>query len=823
MSYITCDVAGLDRLLDEHGGNRGVISLDCFDTLVWREVMAPTDAFYRLAEYPTFQRLGLTARARISGESAARSARQLRDAKHEVSLAEIYRHTAPAATPEEIAQLVADELALEKEICFGFAPMLSLVRRANAAGKRVIIVSDTYFDEQQLRELIAAALGVASLDGLINQVFCSSRFGVSKFNGLFADILRELNVDAGDIVHVGDNVAADVAGALKCGIRGVHFATFSEPIEEVIRLHAAAANVLMPQIRSERPLPSLCNAFWAQHANQLDAVQRIGHTMLGPVILGYMRWVADRALELQRQGKRPHLVFLLRDGWFPHRVYDRLLASDPLLEGIPHSEAEVSRFSGYAASFTDIEQVNEYLSFIGASDRYDALAKQLLLPAKTANALVREARSKPNGWRIFVKRLREQQNLRQILASSAAFRRRMMNYLSKTVGVQRGETVIFVDLGYSGTVQSKVQQAMEQDLGVEVQGAYLLLRDVHTALADKTGWLDRRGMDARSVQALVNHIAMLEQLCTCDLQSVVDYTDDGKPVRRTGDLSERQDALRDRIQSAALDFVDIALASNRPAGWARPEAVRDTGAALLGRFLFLPSREEVEVLNDFQHDVNLGTKDLLRLFDPEQATIGLRRRGMMYLNGSKRQTLPMELRPHGIHLPLTLLTQERFGLDLRARDFGETPQRLSVMVSRGTHLSVEDVPLHSTHDGYLMAAIGVGDCEADLGLMFGKCWSWVQIERVSLVPVDKVMDNPDDTDGVSLMHALSMENVELRGNSLIECPDDSGFVFVRVTSKKVTRAGFRQACVVVFRPLEERAATHCETRETSAEATMVGA
>ena len=283
MSYITCDVAGLDRLLDDHGGNRSIISLDCFDTLVWREVMAPTDAFYRLSEYPRFQKLGLTVRSRISGESAARSARQLRDAKHEVSLDEIYRHTVPNAADDEITQLVADELALEKEICFAFAPMLSLVRRAKAAGKRVIIVSDTYFDEQQLGELIAAALGVASLNGLIDQVFCSSRFGVSKFNGLFADVLRELNVDASDILHIGDNVAADVAGASKSGIQGVHFSAFSESIEEVIRLHAAAANILMPQIRDERPLPSLCNSLWAQHANQLDATQRIGHTMLGPV------------------------------------------------------------------------------------------------------------------------------------------------------------------------------------------------------------------------------------------------------------------------------------------------------------------------------------------------------------------------------------------------------------------------------------------------------------------------------------------------------------------------------------------------------------
>jgi FMN phosphatase YigB (HAD superfamily) len=821
VSYIKCDAAGLDGLLEEHGGSRSIISLDCFDTLVWREVMAPTDAFYRLSEFASFRNLGLTARARVSGEAAARSARQWRDTKHEVSLSEIYRHTAPLASDDQIAQLVADELALEKEICYGFPPMVSLIRRAKATGKRVIIVSDTYFDEQQLRELITAALGVDSIDELIDHVFCSSHFGVSKHNGLFADVVRELNAAPNDILHIGDNFAADVSGASKCGVQGVHFCAFNESLGDVMRLQAAAANVLSPQIRDQRPLPGLCNALWAQHAIRLDAAQRIGHTVLGPVILGYIRWVAEQAVEAMRQGKTPHLVFLLRDGWFPHRVYERLLGADPRLAGVRHSEAEISRFAGYAASFSGVEKVNEYLSFIGVTDRYEVLAKQLLLTEQVSSPLIREAKRKPNGWKTFVTSVREPRKLRRILAASSAYRHRMMNYLRSTVGVQRGETVILVDLGYSGTVQSKIQPALEHDLGVEVRGAYLLLRDVHTALADMSGWLDRRSVDARSVQTLINRIAMLEQLCTCDMQSVIDYSDDGKPVRRTGTLGDRQDALRDRIQSAALEFVDLALAASRPMGWMRPETARDNCVGLLGRFLFLPAREEVEVLNNVHHDVNLGSKDLMRLFDPQQATLGLRRRGLMYLNGTMRQTLPMELRPHGIHLPLTLLSQQRFGLNLRARDFGETSQTLPVMVSLGTHLSIEDVPLLRTHDGYLMATIGVGECKADIGLMFGKRWSWVQMERVSLVPVEKVLENPGDNDGVSLMQALSMQNVEQRGSSLIECPDDTGFVFVGVTTTKVPRAAGRQACVVVFRPIEERAATPDTTPIVAVEERMV--
>ena len=821
MSHITCDAAGLERLLDEHAAGRTVLSLDCFDTLVWREVMTPTDAFYRLSERQTFARLGLIARARVTAESAARAARHMRDGGHEVLLGDIYRAAAPGADDGQIAQLVADELGLEKEICFAFEPMLRLIRQAKGRGMRVIIVSDTYFDETQLRELLSSALCVDSLSGLIDEVFCSSRFGVSKFNGLFGKVLSELGQGAEQVLHVGDNIAADLAGALKSGIRGVHFSAFSEEIDEVMRLHGAAASVLAPEVRRERPLPGLCHAIWAEHANDKGGAQRIGYTMLGPVMLGYVRWVAEQALELKRRGEKPHLVFLLRDGFFPHRVYERLCAVDPRLAEIPHSDAEISRFSGYAASLEDVEHVNEYLSFIGASDRYEALSKQLLLPSKTAAALIKEARSRPNGWQVFAKRLREQQTMRQIRTASAAYRRRMMNYLRSTVGVKEGETVVFVDLGYAGTVQSKVQPAMEQDLKVKVQGAYLLLRDVHTALTDKRGWLDRRGMDPRSVQSLVNHIAMLEQLCTCDLQSVVDYSEDGKPVRRTGELSDHQDSLRDEIQMAALEFVDKALNGNPNRGWNRPEAVRDCGAALLGRFLFLPTREEVTVLNDFHHDVNLGTKDLLRLFDPQQATVGLRRRGLMYLNGSKRQTLPMELRPHGIHLPLTLLSQERFGLDLRARDFGECELSMPVMVSRGMDLSTQNVELHMTNEGFLMAAIGVGPCDTDLGLMFGHHWSWVQLERISLVPVQKVMDNLDENDGVSLMSALSFENVERRGASLVECPDETGFVFVKVTSKKVTRPDMRMACVVVFRPLEARESEPRGQGEVAGEAATV--
>jgi len=148
---------------------------------------------------------------------------------------------------------------------------------------------------------------------------------------------------------------------------------------------------------------------------------------------------------------------------------------------------------------------------------------------------------------------------------------------------------------------------------------------------------------------------------------------------------------------------------------------------------------------------------------------------------------------------------------------------MPVMVSRSAGLSIQDVALHKTHDGYLMAAVGVGPCDTDLGLMFGKRWSWVQLERISLVPVQKVMDNPDEHDGLSLMSALSFENVARRGESLIECPDEAGFVFVKVTGRKATSHDMHMACVVVFRPIEERAIAQGAASAAAADSTAAPA
>src|SRR5690606_6400011 len=193
--------AELPGLLDRAPDQVSLLSLDCFDTVVWRDVQAPADIF---AELPI---AGGGAWARTRAEDKARKAARLAG-RAEVTIRDIYRVLMPAAADAQIAAAIEAELAAEHRHCFAFAPTVALMRPAEARGLDIAIVSDTYLDEARLRALIAATAG-ADVLALIDRVFCSSAHGRTKATGLFEAVLSELGVAPGAILHVGDNPVAD--------------------------------------------------------------------------------------------------------------------------------------------------------------------------------------------------------------------------------------------------------------------------------------------------------------------------------------------------------------------------------------------------------------------------------------------------------------------------------------------------------------------------------------------------------------------------------------------------------------------------------------
>jgi putative hydrolase of the HAD superfamily len=115
------------------------------------------------------------------------------------------------------------------------AGMLELVDDLRAAGLAVGVISNS---EGRLAELFAE-LGWSERFACVAD---SGRLGIDKPDPrIFAWTLARLGAPAGGVVHVGDSLAADVAGARGAGMRAIWFGGHTRATEGAIACADAAA------------------------------------------------------------------------------------------------------------------------------------------------------------------------------------------------------------------------------------------------------------------------------------------------------------------------------------------------------------------------------------------------------------------------------------------------------------------------------------------------------------------------------------------------------------------------------------------------------
>ncbi|NIJ20783.1 FMN phosphatase YigB (HAD superfamily) [Sphingomonas naasensis] len=773
-----------------------LLSLDCFDTLLWRDTHAPKDLFGALPATTVTQRQWAEARARTAAD--------LREKRGEVTIEEIYRELLPNGSSDTHDQGVRNEIDAEAAHCFAFRPTVELMRTAKARGLEVIIVSDTYLDPAQLRGLIAAAAG-EEVAGLIDRVFCSASYGMAKSQGLYEHVLKELAVAPHEILHIGDNKRADCGGVAPFGVHTLHLRQFIESTEQRLRLEASVGAMLHP-LSAETALTHQPHraALSLEEPVIGDAAEAFGFATLGPVLHGFDRWLADESAALAvKHGGKVHHVFLMRDGYLPQLMYQAR-------SGEPGHALEISRFTATAASFLDDEAVRRYLELETETDPA-VLARQFQLPKDEIETIIRQLPHADVETRFaaFAKAITTPSRLRRIVKTSTAFADRLVAHVRRTVDPQPGDTLMLVDLGYNGSVQNEIEALLVRSFGVHVAGRYLLLREQFRAGYDKQGFIGHDHYDGYTLEALCTNVAVLEQLCTAAQGSVVDYAADGASIRKGNSIKSRQSEVRERIQAGAIRFartqadVTIRAASvNDAALWRRG------AAAVMGRLMYMPLAEELAVLGQFEHDVNLGVDNTVALFDSEIARKGLRQRGLFYMKGADRMYLPAELQGEGLALKLSLLAHKRFGLSLKYVDFIDQTISLPLILADGRDVTTGNVTATPTHDGYYIAPIPVGDCRFSVGIQFGQLFDFVQVDSVMFMPVDRFLSDKVVADNREIEGLPSLEGMTQAAPHLFHCADEYSFMMV----PPPPRQGDRQMMLaVVFRPIAKREAKPAPT------------
>ena len=793
-------VAELGGFLKKNLTGTRVLSLDCFDTLLWRQLATPTDVFYELQQNKNFRDSGMSAARRAVSESRLRRKRAIQGRSTELTLVEIYRHALPSADENLINALVEEELATEKNVCFVFEPVVELLEAAKRHNLKTMVVSDTWLSGQQLTSLIEHCMKKAGVNACIDHIFASSDWGSCKADRLFQKVLHKIKTSPSRVVHLGDNVSSDHDGARKAGVHGFLFDQFYPSVKSAMSNLARVSQVMLPHVRDTYPMTCRWKAAWAKSEDN-EPSGMVGKYTLGPVLYNFIDWIANHVDQLKREGERPRLIFILRDGHASYLAAKKFAESDPRISDVPITELEASRFVNYASTFTNRESIVAYLAQYATSPSYENLLNQLLFTEDEARVILGRYKRNQEDLLRFCAEISSDCNARKIIARSSEFRARFYKRINKVVGIEAGETLLLVDIGYLGSVHTLLSPVLTVDFNVRCQGLFLLLAGTSESPEEKFGFINGDTGDARVTQLLFKHIKTLEQISTAPTPSTVDFTDEGIPIYSRKVIPEQQIAFCEDVQRHAVDFVSSALVSSVPI--INRRAMVDETACLLGRLLFLPSAKEISAFENAVHDVNLATEQTERLIvDISTTNLIARKRGMEGLLHRARNNVSWELLSRNIDEAVHYLSVARFEVEMAAGDY--KADKISVIVHAESGVSTVAVPAYKTKDGFLRLLVPLTRDTQGLGVMLAMLSRWIQVESVSLIRLATAFgayeaDSLDEnTIPCSAHFVMGVEH----DTGIVQFSDSAGFAFI-TTANAPDRTKGDLVCEIVFRPLTD--------------------
>lgn len=609
-------------------GRIQVLSVDIFDTLLWRRVPEPADVFLLLGR--RLQAMGKLAPhvspwafadLRRAAERAAREKVQAITGYREITLADIHAEL-PAhifAAGFDIKSRAAAELAFERGLMVLDRDLVALMKLAKKSGARVILVSDTYFTSEQLSDFLTAA-GFGERH-LIDRIYASCEMGKPKYRDLFDVLLKDLAVAPAAMMHVGDTAEADIH---PCRTRGIGVVAYGKwdfsprvqavefPAERAQRaaLLGEGGDFGLTGLRSRlafRPPQNLDKALWPFWS--------YGASVLALVFAGYARWVVEQAKAAGAQ----RLFGLMREGRFLKRVVEAAAADAKVsltVDELWLSRRAVVRAALYA---DDLSLLPEAILLTPGASLDDILTEMGLRRADLTGVLpatfdIRQ----PNALGLLSQAIAATPALAaKVVAVSAGLRANLLKGLGKLVDLGQPQTLMFLDLGYAATIQSVLARILARE------GAKAHLTGLYVALNEKAAGNVRGGADLRAflggegfqgpTAALLSRTPdVLEHACMCREGSLAQYDADGAPVLLPSQRDPAQlvqmEVMQDGILAgmAAMD----ALLGDAPA-----VALQGQVAAIITAALLYPTAEEAAGVGGWRHEANFDLNDVRTLTD----------------------------------------------------------------------------------------------------------------------------------------------------------------------------------------------------------------
>jgi FMN phosphatase YigB (HAD superfamily) len=495
---------------------KDVVSVDLFDTLIMRQTLMPTDvieiASYRLKEngidIEDFCRKRLDIEKHLSKNAAPR-------------LIEIYmymceQYNISSITPQELCEI---EYRIDYSIVVPRHDMCDLMRQLHSEGKKIYIVSDTYYDNAQLVGILDKC-GIDFYDGII----ASCRYGTGKTSNLFK-ILKD-SINGMSCIHMGDDIVADVECANKHGIETVHIYSGLELLEAVGYFGMwDYMDSLADRIKIGMFVSRLFNSpfqFETEgRAISIGNTYDLGYLLFAPMITDFTIWFKQQV----EKYKLNNVWFCARDGYLIKRLYDKLVGNESSTYFL------TSRTAAIRAGMKDKADI-EYVAGMKFS------------------GTIREQLSERFGINVYSDNDNVFDYADDILVKSARCRKNYMTYI-KGLDIDAGE-IAFFDFVAKGTTQMYISRMVDNHL----KGLYFLQLEPE--------YMEDKGLDIISFytneendsSAIFDNYYILETILTAPVPSVNEFEFDGKPCYANETRSNEDKICFQSVQEGITDYFD---------------------------------------------------------------------------------------------------------------------------------------------------------------------------------------------------------------------------------------------------------------------------
>ena len=292
----------LQQAIDVHP----VITFDVYDTLVCRVIYKDRD-LWQLVDREYQKRnhvkpIGFY-KKRETADHKARKTYPYR----EVTLDEIYEVFADLYGQELADACKALEIELEINLTFPNDEVIEAYQYALQRGKKVYIISDMYLTDT----IIGQVLEHNKITGY-DKLFVSCIYRKTKHEGgaLFSAVLEEIQADAKDVLHIGNDAKADIQQSKAVGLDAY-----------LIKPPSRKSYVNESKAKSDLDY-SLLYGFIKKHNSPQtpdSLAYRLGFDVFGPIVKGFLEWIKVHKDNYNLDA----ILFLARDGYVLQEISDQ--------------------------------------------------------------------------------------------------------------------------------------------------------------------------------------------------------------------------------------------------------------------------------------------------------------------------------------------------------------------------------------------------------------------------------------------------------------------------------------------------------------------